>query len=333
VSIDHASDLPGDIDAATSRPGIDAADQAPQLADMAPNDATPGVDTAQDGDPGPADEGAQTSAGSADASSENREQLLAVLETRITATDARLAALATRLDTADGLAQDARATADSAVVDVAAARAEVDLANRAVTAGTAAAAATTAKVDALAKRLTAADTRLAELGGLVDGLDGSVSRFDGLVRGLDERLAENDGALADVHRAIAARVEQYTSDALVQSQQSLQLAVNSIAQLALAMAESSRDLVEDVSAESATVLLDSFRVDLDAILAQLGFEPLQTAVGEMFDPHRHRALKRIATADPLQDKTVTRVIRDGYRNVATGRILLFADVEVSRHRA
>ena len=78
------------------------------------------------------------------------------------------------------------------------------------------------------------------------------------------------------------------------------------------MAESSRDITEDVSAESATALLDSFRVDLDAILAQLGFVPLATTAGDTFDPHRHRALKRVPTSDPAQDKAITRVIRDGY---------------------
>jgi hypothetical protein len=43
-------------------------------------------------------------------------------------------------------------------------------------------------------------------------------------------------------------------------------------------------------------------------------------------------LKRVSTSDPLQDKVITRVIRDGYVSVGTGRILLFADVEVSRLR-
>ena len=133
-------------------------------------------------------------------------------------------------------------------------------------------------------------------------------------------------------RTIAVEVERHTTDALVDTRHNLQLAVNSIAQLSLAMAESSRDLTEDVSAESATALLDSFRVDLDAILGQLGFTSLDTTVGAAFDPHRHRALKRVATSDPAQDKVITKVIRDGYLSTDTGRILLFADVEVSRHR-
>lgn len=310
ISVDHAPDLLVEDGAGSDVVLLEAADDA-ALSNLGAQ--APGVPAAEQ-------------AGS-------RDQPLADLEARLAAADTRLGTLATLLDSTGTRAQAAEAAAVAARSDAAATRAEVDVVKGAATAEKAAAAAITAKVDALAERLTAVDTRLAELGGLVEGLDGSASRFEGLVRGLDERVAENDGALADVHRTIAVQVEQYTSDALVESQQSLQLAVNSIAQLALAMAESSRDLTEDVSAESATVLLDSFRVDLDAILAQLGFEPLQTAVGETFDPHRHRALKRVATADPLQDKAVNRVIRDGYRNAETGRILLFADVEVSRYRA
>jgi len=207
---------------------------------------------------------------------------------------------------------------------------------------------------ATAGRVAATDTRLDANEARLDAVDGAVrsaaeqigsntsrlESLDGRLDALDERVAalqhhaaDHDRALQDIARSIAVEVERHTSDALVQSQHSLQLAVNSIAHLALAMAESSRDITEDVSPESATALLDSFRVDLDTILAQLGFESLDTSIGDVFDPHRHRALKRVPTADPAQDKAIARVIRDGYSSTATGRILLFADVEVSRHRA
>ena len=215
-------------------------------------------------------------------------------------------------------------------------------------------AATDTRLDANETRLDANETRLDANEARLDAVDGAVrsaaeqigsntsrlESLDGRLDALDERLAalqhhavDHDRALQDITRSIAVEVERHTSDALVQSQHSLQLAVNSIAHLALAMAESSRDITEDVSPESATALLDSFRVDLDTILAQLGFESLDTSIGDVFDPHRHRALKRVPTADPAQDKAIARVIRDGYWSTATGRILLFADVEVSRHRA
>ena len=177
--------------------------------------------------------------------------------------------------------------------------------------------------------------RSAHIGALADrmaDLDSRLTAVDGAMAGLRERLTQQDRALEDVTRTIAIEVERHTTDALVDSRHGLQLAVNSIAQLALAMGESSRDLTEDVSAESAIALLDSFRVDLDAILAQLGYLPLGTGSGAAFDPHRHRALRRVRAADPAQDKVITQVIRDGYLSAATGRILLFADVEVGRYQ-
>ena len=208
-------------------------------------------------------------------------------------------------------------------------------------------AATDTRLDANEARLETAATRLDAVDGAVrsaaEQIGSNTSRLeslDGRLDALDERMAalqhhavDHDRALHHITRSIAVEVERHTSDALVQSQHSLQLAVNSIAHLALAMAESSRDITEDVSPESATALLDSFRVDLDTILAQLGFESLDTSIGDVFDPHRHRALKRVPTPDPAQDRAIARVIRDGYWSTATGRILLFADVEVSRHRA
>jgi molecular chaperone GrpE (heat shock protein) len=172
------------------------------------------------------------------------------------------------------------------------------------------------RIDELAARLTSVDDRL-------HGLHSQLADTRG-------GLAEHDSALLDVRRSIAAEVEKQTTDTLVDSQHSLQLAVNSIAQLALAMAESATDITEDLSADSASALLDSFRVDLDAVLAQLGFVSLETAVGTGFDPRRHRALKRVATQDQASDRQISRVIRDGYRSATTGRILLFADVEVGR---
>ena len=163
--------------------------------------------------------------------------------------------------------------------------------------------ATDGRLDSAASRLDATDAAVRSAGEQIATSTGRLATLDGRLDALDERIAAlqqhaagHDRALQDITRTIAAEVERHTTDALVETRHSLQLAVNSIAQLALAMAESSRDITEDVSAESATALLDSFRVDLDAILAQLGFESLDTAVGDIFDPHRHRALKRVPTS-------------------------------------
>ena len=189
-----------------------------------------------------------------------------------------------------------------------------------------------AGVSTTQQQLASVTEQLASVSGRLDSAEVILGALDERLGTLQSTVSEHGRAVDEVTRTIATEVERYTTDALVESRHSVQLAVNSMAQLSLAMAESSRDLTEDLSAESATALLDSFRVDLDAVLGQLGFVALETAVGSSFDPRRHRALKRVPTSDPAQDKVITRVIRDGYLSASTGRILLFADVEVSRHR-
>ncbi len=261
------------------------------------------------------------------------ETVLAALHGRVDAVDARLTELAGELGA--GAVRGETVESRLASVETSAAVSTELIAS---SAGRLTAA--EGRLDAAESRLAASDDAVTTLGAQIESItdrlalvDGRLAVVDDHLVALRQRAANHDHALEDITRSIAAEVERHTSDALVDAQHSLQLAVNSIAQLALAMAESSRDITEDVSAESATALLDSFRIDLDAILAQLGFESLGTTVGAGFDPHRHRALRRLPTSDPAADKAITRVIRDGYRSAATGRILLFADVEVSRYRA
>jgi molecular chaperone GrpE (heat shock protein) len=258
------------------------------------------------------------------------EAALEALDGRVAAAETRLTELAGELGTS-GNRTDAAESRLTSIEESAAASAE------SIAAAIGRVTAAEGRFDVTKGRLDATDALVREhiesIAGRLTAVDGRLAAVDDHLAALRRRAADHDSALEDISRSIAAEVERHTSDALVDSQHSLQLAVNSIAQLALAMAESARDITEDVSAESATALLDSFRIDLDAILAQLGFESLATTVGATFDPHRHRALKRVATKDAAADKAITRVIRDGYISAATGRILLFADVEVSRYRA
>lgn len=291
----------------------------PAQPDTAAADAavTADVDLVEDAQVGPRPEAAEAVCGPRLDAIEAR---LADLTDTQESTGSRVGAVESTATTTAGqvasVEADLQALRTESAQQQAAVLARVDAADGTLTAAEQLAAQTVGRLDSLTERLTAVDTRL-----------------EALTNDHDKRAAGHDKALADVQRSIAAEVERHTSDALVESQHRLQLAVNSIAQLALAMAESSTDITEDLSAESASALLESFKVDLDAILSQLGFEALGTIVGDTFDPHRHRALKRNPTSDPKQDKVITRVIRDGYRNAASDRILLFADVEVSRHRS
>lgn len=324
VPVDSGSeDVHDDVVAAASQP--DAAEPDPDAA------VAPAAPEASDLSDAPDDRAWEQPLRAAGTRLGLAEARLAELTDLLVANGSGLDAARAEIRSAQAAADAAQSVADTAQTKADALRTAVDVALAGLTTGADVSASIARRVAAVDQRQAKMDARISAVESVLS-LEHVVQRLDSSVAELAERAAAHDERLADVQRSIATEVERFTSDALLSSQQSLQLAVNSIAQLALAMAESTRDLSEDVSAESATVLLDSFRIDLDAILAQLGFEPLQTIAGEPFDPHRHRALKRVPTPDPLQDKLITQVIRDGYRNATTGRILLFADVEVGRHR-
>lgn len=150
------------------------------------------------------------------------------------------------------------------------------------------------------------------------------------VTALEAGLADNRRSVADLDQALAAAVEKATTDELVDAKQRVQAAAGSMAALVSAISDSAASISTEVSAESATALLISFAAEVENVLLQLGFTPLQTRAGEPFDPTRHRSLRRVVTSDRTLDKVISKVIRDGYQSNASKRILLYSDVEVNR---
>ena len=144
---------------------------------------------------------------------------------------------------------------------------------------------------------------------------------------LDDRIADG------IAGSIAAEVERVTTDELVDAKRNLSLAAHSMAHLALGITESAESVTGDLRPDSITALLHSFRAEVDNILLQLGYSPLDTQVGERFDPNRHRSLRRIPTDDVRHDRLIAKVIRDGYRSENTRRILVYSDVEVHRYQS
>jgi molecular chaperone GrpE (heat shock protein) len=139
--------------------------------------------------------------------------------------------------------------------------------------------------------------------------------------------------LADIAGSIALEVERVTTDELVDAKRNLSLAAHSMAHLALGITESADNVTAELGPDSIIALLISFRAEVDNVLLQLGYAPLDTRVGEKFDPNRHRALRRIPTDDMPMDRLIARVIRDGYRSENTKRILVYSDVEVHRYQS
>ncbi len=153
--------------------------------------------------------------------------------------------------------------------------------------------------------------------------------------GLQQQAIADVGASVtdDLTASIALEVERVTTDELVDAKRNLSLAAHSMAHLALGITESADNVTSELGPDSIIALLVSFRAEVDNILLQLGYAPLDTRVGEKFDPNRHRALRRIPTDDMFMDRLIARVIRDGYRSQNTKRILVYSDVEVHRYQS
>ena len=169
----------------------------------------------------------------------------------------------------------------------------------------------------------------------------SLTALTGRISALEEAFARQQQAIADVRASvtddiagsIALEVERVTTDELVDAKRNLSLAAHSMAHLALGITEAADNVTGELGPDSITALLHSFRAEVDNVLLQLGYAPLDTRVGERFDPNRHRSLRRIPTDDMSLDRLIARVIRDGYRSENTKRILVYSDVEVHRHQS
>ena len=169
----------------------------------------------------------------------------------------------------------------------------------------------------------------------------ALTALTGRISALEEAFARQQQAIADVGASvtddiagsIALEVERVTTDELVDAKRNLSLAAHSMAHLALGITEAADNVTGELGPDSITALLHSFRAEVDNVLLQLGYAPLDTRVGERFDPNRHRSLRRIPTDDMSLDRLIARVIRDGYRSGNTKRILVYSDVEVHRHQS
>ena len=169
----------------------------------------------------------------------------------------------------------------------------------------------------------------------------ALTALTGRISALEEAFARQQQAIADVRASvtddiagsIALEVERVTTDELVDAKRNLSLAAHSMAHLALGITEAADNVTGELGPDSITALLHSFRAEVDNVLLQLGYAPLDTRVGERFDPNRHRSLRRIPTDDMSLDRLIARVIRDGYRSGNTKRILVYSDVEVHRHQS
>ena len=89
-------------------------------------------------------------------------------------------------------------------------------------------------------------------------------------------------------------------------------------------------LPADFGAERAADLLLSYAQTVELALERAGVLPLRPEPGDRFDAGAHRADGVVAAASPEADATVAEILRDGYRDTVTGRVLTPATVRVAR---
>jgi len=173
-------------------------------------------------------------------------------------------------------------------------------------------------------------TELTALTGRISALEAAFALQQRAIATIEAGVTDGLAAIAG---SIALEVERVTTDELVDAKRNLSLAAHSMAHLALGISESADNVTGELGPDSIIALLHSFRAEVDNVLLQLGYGPLDTRVGEKFDPNRHRSLRRIPTDDGSMDRLIARVIRDGYRSENTKRILVYSDVEVHRYQS
>lgn len=87
---------------------------------------------------------------------------------------------------------------------------------------------------------------------------------------------------------------------------------------------------EQMSGRQATDLLRSYAHNLELTLERGGVEVVAPRPGDPVDPVAHRVTGIVDATGPDQDATVAEVVRDGYRDTQSGRVVLAAAVRVHR---
>lgn len=86
----------------------------------------------------------------------------------------------------------------------------------------------------------------------------------------------------------------------------------------------------DFTGEQAADLLRSYAHSVALTLERAGVVPVRPHVGEAFDSRLHRASGTVEAAEPAADATIAAILRDGYRDTVSDRILSPATVRVAR---
>ena len=144
-------------------------------------------------------------------------------------------------------------------------------------------------------------------------------------------------AVAEDHHRAAAR--ERVIDRLHDENQRLRVGerqfllrpvLSDIGRLRNEMLRQVRGMPEQITADQASGLLESFAYSLEQAMERCGVRPIEVARGELFDSRRHRALDVVPAPSPDRDETIARVIDAGYLDATDERVLTPASVVVHR---
>lgn len=163
----------------------------------------------------------------------------------------------------------------------------------------------------------AADTVSAE-----DVLADAVIELVGQTKRFHERAAAQEETIRQLH----ARVEELQTD---QVRTLLKPVIQKLAALHAQAGEAAERAGS--AGELAERDLSYFAVALEDSLGLLDIESVGAAPGAAFDATRHHAVQVAPTDRPELDRTIARVLRQGFTYTGAARVLLPAQVVIHRH--
>jgi len=83
--------------------------------------------------------------------------------------------------------------------------------------------------------------------------------------------------------------------------------------------------------ESAAADFSFFATSIEDALGLIDFDSVHASPGAAFDATRHHATSMVSTGDPALDKTVHRVIRQGFTRAGSARVSIPAQVAVYQY--
>jgi molecular chaperone GrpE (heat shock protein) len=159
----------------------------------------------------------------------------------------------------------------------------------------------------------------------VNDLRASVDELASAVGGDHDRAAHREVVISRLH-AENQQLRRGELEALVAPLRGGLFAIHDRARRAAGQCRAASELTP----EQAAALLEVVAEEVVDVLARAGVERIETAVGEEYDPTRHRPVATVPVAEASQHRTIVAVRGAGF--AADGKPVRKADVVVAQHQ-